>query len=416
MEQVGRFKVLRRLGGGGFGEVWLGLDETIKREVAIKVFKPKDENLIEFATSSDTEGLDVLRARFVNEARILASLEEEPHVVNVMEFGELEDGSPYYVMPYLHQSLSDLLGKDVFDVAAVGELPEAERPRSIPLEQALTYLEQILMGLSVAHKQGLVHRDIKPDNILLSDQKLDDDLLRSQWLLYRGSSVVIQAVVAGLKPIYLHRADEDYISKLSLDNSSWATLSFRKLLDSQEFRDLFVSRFSDYLYVTYHPVTVQSQIQLFKDKINFKMPGGDGFKPHQDSQAGWEVYATYFINVMVCLDEATIENGCLELASRPAEITETELMGKEWTPLSEEETAMIDFKPYPTKPGDVIYFDSYAPHKSAQNYTDKPRRLYFSTYNRLSEGNHLETYYVDKRKNFPPDVEREVDKNYVYRV
>ena len=40
---------------------------------------------------------------------------------------------------------------------------------------------------------------------------------------------------------------------------------------------------------------------LFKDKINFKMPGGDGFKPHQDSQAGWESYATYFINVMVCL-------------------------------------------------------------------------------------------------------------------
>ena len=114
MEQIGRFKVLRRLGGGGFGEVWLGLDEAIKREVAIKVFKPKDENLIAFATSSDTEGLDVLRARFVNEARILASLEEEPHVVNVMEFGELEDGSPYYVMPYLRQSLAALLGKDVF--------------------------------------------------------------------------------------------------------------------------------------------------------------------------------------------------------------------------------------------------------------------------------------------------------------
>jgi serine/threonine protein kinase len=119
MEQIGRFKVLRRLGGGGFGEVWLGLDETIKREVAIKVFKPKDENLIAFATSSDTEGLDVLRARFVNEAQILARLEEEPHVVNVMEFGELEDGSPYYVMPFLRQSLAALLGKDVFEVAAV---------------------------------------------------------------------------------------------------------------------------------------------------------------------------------------------------------------------------------------------------------------------------------------------------------
>ena len=51
MEQIGRYRVLRRLGGGGFGEVWLGHDEVIDREVAIKVFKPKDENLIAFATS-----------------------------------------------------------------------------------------------------------------------------------------------------------------------------------------------------------------------------------------------------------------------------------------------------------------------------------------------------------------------------
>jgi hypothetical protein len=155
---------------------------------------------------------------------------------------------------------------------------------------------------------------------------------------------------------------------------------------------------------------------LFKDKINFKMPGGDGFKPHQDAQAGWEIYATYFINVMVCLDEATLKNGCLELANRPAGLADMKLVGKEWSPLSEEETAFMDFKAYPTKPGDVIYFDSYAPHKSAQNLTDKPRRLYFSTYNRLSEGDHLENYFADKRKNFPPDIEREVDKNYVYRV
>ena len=56
---------------------------------------------------------------------------------------------------------------------------------------------------------------------------------------------------------------------------------------------------------------------LFKDKINFKMPGGDGYKPHQDSQAGWEDYASYFVNVMVSVAAATIENGCLQLARRP---------------------------------------------------------------------------------------------------
>jgi ectoine hydroxylase-related dioxygenase (phytanoyl-CoA dioxygenase family) len=155
---------------------------------------------------------------------------------------------------------------------------------------------------------------------------------------------------------------------------------------------------------------------LFKDKINFKMPGGDGFKPHQDSQAGWEVYARYFINVMVCIDEATIENGCLELASRPNQIRKKELIGKEWVPLSKREVDLIDFKPYPTKPGDIIYFDSYAPHRSARNSTENQRRLYFSTYNRLSEGNHLEAYYKDKRETFPPDIERKSDRSYIYRV
>jgi hypothetical protein len=53
---------------------------------------------------------------------------------------------------------------------------------------------------------------------------------------------------------------------------------------------------------------------MFKDKINFKLPGGDGFKPHQDQQAGWTAYASLFITVMVAVDDATAENGCLEIA------------------------------------------------------------------------------------------------------
>src|SRR5690606_18055096 len=89
---------------------------------------------------------------------------------------------------------------------------------------------------------------------------------------------------------------------------------------------------------------------LFKDKINFKMPGGDGFKPHQDAQAGWETYARYYINAMVTIDEATEENGCLEVAPRP----EAKLVGKEWEPLSVEQTEKMDFTLLPTKPGDVL--------------------------------------------------------------
>ena len=151
---------------------------------------------------------------------------------------------------------------------------------------------------------------------------------------------------------------------------------------------------------------------LFKDKINFKMPGGDGFEPHQDSQAGWEAYADYFINVMVCIDAATLENGCLQLARRDG----TELVGREWEPLSEAQTAAMNFEPYPTDPGDVIYFDSYAPHMSAPNSSLNIRRLYFATYNKKSEGDHLASYYVDKRQSYPPDIERQAGKSYVYRV
>ncbi|AKS41448.1 SUMF1/EgtB/PvdO family nonheme iron enzyme [Wenzhouxiangella marina] len=168
--RVGRYTILKRLGGGGFGEVFLGEDPQIGRQVAIKVFKPKDENLIAFATSSDEEGLEILRARFLNEAKILASLENATHIVNVLEYGELEDGSPYYVMPYLPHSLADELGKDVFDVKAVQELPADQRPRALPLERSLAILEQLLKGLAAAHGKGLIHRDLKPSNIMLTDE------------------------------------------------------------------------------------------------------------------------------------------------------------------------------------------------------------------------------------------------------
>jgi ectoine hydroxylase-related dioxygenase (phytanoyl-CoA dioxygenase family) len=151
---------------------------------------------------------------------------------------------------------------------------------------------------------------------------------------------------------------------------------------------------------------------LFKEKINFKMPGGGGFDPHQDAQAGWGDYAANFINVMVCIDEATAENGCIELA--PGQHRRGLLRGME--PLTEEDTAAMSFVAWPTKPGDIALFDAYVPHRSAPNPTAAPRRMYFATYNRASEGDHLVRYYEDKRKNYPPDIEREAGREYVYKV
>ena len=112
-------------------------------------------------------------------------------------------------------------------------------------------------------------------------------------------------------------------------------------------------------------------VVLFKDKINFKMPGAPGFKAHQDQQAGWGRYAPIFVTAMVAIDSATLENGCLEIA--PGRHREG-LLGEEWNPL--EETG-LDLQAVPTGPGDVIFFDSFAPHASKPNFTDHPRRILY---------------------------------------
>jgi 2-aminoethylphosphonate dioxygenase len=152
---------------------------------------------------------------------------------------------------------------------------------------------------------------------------------------------------------------------------------------------------------------------LFKDKINFKLAGGDGFKPHQDQQAGWSVYASLFVTALVAIDDATEANGCLELA---AGHHTRGLIGPEWAPLSDHDLREVDFIACPTAPGDTVFFDSFVPHRSGPNLSHEPRRVLYVTYNRLAEGDHRARYYADKRMNYPPDVEREPGRQYVYRV
>jgi ectoine hydroxylase-related dioxygenase (phytanoyl-CoA dioxygenase family) len=152
---------------------------------------------------------------------------------------------------------------------------------------------------------------------------------------------------------------------------------------------------------------------LFKDKINFKRPGCDGFKAHQDVQAGWDDYASLFVTMFVGIEETTEENGCLHLAPGP---DRRDVGGKRWEPLGEDLIAGLDFQPFPTLPGDVILFDSFVPHLSLPNRTANQRRVLYATYNRLSEGDHRERYYADKRASYPPDCERDPDRDYAFRV
>ena len=151
-------------------------------------------------------------------------------------------------------------------------------------------------------------------------------------------------------------------------------------------------------------------VVLFKDKINFKMPGGAGFKAHQDQQAGWSTYAPLFVTAMVTLDAATLANGCLEIA--PGQRLKG-LIGQQWEPLKEQD---LRLEPVPTAPGDVIFFDSYVPHASKPNLTDAPRRILYITYNLASAGDHRQRYFADKHASFPPDIDRDREKTYVFRV
>lgn len=149
---------------------------------------------------------------------------------------------------------------------------------------------------------------------------------------------------------------------------------------------------------------------LFKDKINFKLPGGGGFAAHQDQQAGWSVYAPLFLTAMISIDASTPENGCLEIAAgRHRE----GLIGEEWRPLG---TEGLQFEPVPTEPGDVVFFDSFVPHASGPNRTASPRRILYVTYALAAHGDQRERYFADKRRAFPPDIEREPGRTYTFRV
>ncbi len=185
-----------------------------------------------------------------------------------------------------------------------------------------------------------------------------------------------------------------------------------------------IERFAEYNPVLKNLVYGQKMIEtaaqlladqplLFKEKINFKMPGGAGFEAHQDIQPGWDSYCPYFISVLVTIDDSTIENGCLELA---AGFHKNGMIGERWKPLTAQQLEGITFKSYPMAAGDVAFFDCFVPHQSKPNLTSKPRRNLYLTFNRAKDGDHREKYFADKRKSYPPDNEREPGIEYVFKV
>lgn len=154
------------------------------------------------------------------------------------------------------------------------------------------------------------------------------------------------------------------------------------------------------------------QAVIFKEKINYKFPGGGGFKPHQDAPAFISFNQRFHITMMIAIDDCTLENGCLQVvkggANKPV-ILPQEADGS----IQKNIADAFLWSPIACQSGDVILFDSYLPHYSEPNRSNNPRRAMFITFNRFSEGGaRREAYYQDKREKFPPDCERDPNKDY----
>lgn len=144
---------------------------------------------------------------------------------------------------------------------------------------------------------------------------------------------------------------------------------------------------------------------LFKEKINYKLPGCRPDKLHQDQAAGWNAYGDFYITMGIVVDENRKENAALSFLKSGN--YEKRLMSEEWRPLSEADPPYQPEDEYvllEADPGDVIFFDSYVPHGSPANTSDRSRRNIFLTFNRQSDGDMRAKYYEDKWASYPPNV------------
>src|SRR5689334_12496304 len=137
----GRYRLEARIGAGGMSTVYRALDETLQRQVAIK--------LMNHEVARDSDQLE----RFRREARAVAQL-SHPHVVGVIDAGE-DESRPYIVLEYVEgETLKDRI----------------RRQGRLPIPEAIAYAIEIAHALGTAHARHIIHRDVKPQNVLIDEE------------------------------------------------------------------------------------------------------------------------------------------------------------------------------------------------------------------------------------------------------
>ena len=160
MEGIGKYRFVRRIGAGDYSEVLLC--ESGGTNVAMKVFSINDPSLNRMVATSGQDIEARLRQRFVTEAKLVKQL-QHPNIVRIIEISELADGRPCFVMPYLPGSLrAELFGEALRDGSRLA--PHA-RARTLSVDRTVAILRDVLAGLDEVHKQGLEHRDLKPEHV-----------------------------------------------------------------------------------------------------------------------------------------------------------------------------------------------------------------------------------------------------------
>lgn len=156
MKRIGKYEICGLLGKGGMSVVYKARLPVVGKYVALKQLHPHPHLLASW-------GEERARAHFLGEACAIAAL-RHPNVVEVLDFDEA-DGRPFFTMEYYYRSLGTILGE-----AAVMEAP----CRRLSIDKVIHYTRQLLDGLGRLHRAGVAHRDIKPHNLLVTE----DDRLK----------------------------------------------------------------------------------------------------------------------------------------------------------------------------------------------------------------------------------------------
>lgn len=178
-ERIGKYQIQKVLGKGAAGQVFCAKQDQIDRLVALKILLP---NVVE----SKPHFLE----RFFREARLIARL-NHPNIIALFEMGKIEvDGLPlhYYTMEFVE------------DAVTLQDALAAEKGKGMPLDRALDIIEQLLDALALAHREGVIHRDLKPLNVLIDKERVPKVLDFGVSKAYDDEDLTVAGMIIGSPP------------------------------------------------------------------------------------------------------------------------------------------------------------------------------------------------------------------------